>query len=177
MGPIEKINPLNFFFHFIFVYFLYKTYTCGDIKPQYQFQVGVEFVKHFRAHLSPISHLAVNCTGSLLATVSADKAVKVSNFIVRWLTILNCVDTEKETTELQNMYVIKEFLNSIYTAKLPTSPLLIVHLFLYLKVFDVINFDMINILKLTYTPTTVAWIHKAGDAVSELAIAEAETTK
>jgi peptidylprolyl isomerase domain and WD repeat-containing protein 1 len=40
-------------------------------------QVGIEFVKHFRAHLSPIQQLLVNTTGSLLATLASDKAVKV----------------------------------------------------------------------------------------------------
>jgi hypothetical protein len=28
------------------------------------------------------------------------------------------------------------------------------------KVFDVVNFDMINILKLDYVPEAVAWIHQ-----------------
>jgi len=100
--------------------FIITASNDGHIKFWKKIEVGVEFVKHFRAHLSAISHLAVNCTGSLLATVSVDKAVKV---------------------------------------------------------FDVINFDMINILKLDYTPSTAAWIHRAGDAVNELAIAESGTTK
>jgi peptidylprolyl isomerase domain and WD repeat-containing protein 1 len=30
-----------------------------------------------------------------------------------------------------------------------------------LKVYDVVNFDMINIIKLSYIPSTCAWIHKA----------------
>ena len=75
-------------------------------------------MKHFRAHLSPIQQLAVNVTGSLLATVASDKAVKV---------------------------------------------------------FDVINFDMINILQLDYVPAAAAWIHRAGAAVPELAVADTAT--
>ena len=88
----------------------------GHIKFWKKMEVGVEFVKHFRAHMGVINDVAVNCTGSLLATCGADKAVKV---------------------------------------------------------FDVVNFDMINILKLDYVPSCAGWIHKAGDAIPELAIADA----
>jgi len=91
----------------------------GHIKFWKKMEVGVEFVKHFRAHMGVINDVAVNCTGSLLATCGADKAVKV---------------------------------------------------------FDVVNFDMINILKLDYVPSCAGWIHKAGDAIPELAIADAGTS-
>ena len=80
--------------------------------------MGIEFVKHFRAHLSPLQQLVVNTTGTLLATLAADKAVKV---------------------------------------------------------FDVVNFDMINILQLDYVPSAAAWIHRAGAAVPELAVADSAT--
>ena len=88
----------------------------GHIKFWKKMEVGVEFVKHFRAHMGVINDVAVNCTGALLATCGADKAVKV---------------------------------------------------------FDVVNFDMINILKLDFVPSCVAWIHKAGDAIPEMAVADA----
>lgn len=39
-----------------------------------------------------------------------------------------------------------------------------------LKVFDVINFDMINMMKLEYEPKCIEWIHKAGDAIALLAV-------
>jgi len=87
----------------------------GHIKFWKKQEVGIEFVKHFRAHLGTINDLTVNATGSLLATIASDKAVKV---------------------------------------------------------FDVVNFDMINMLKLDYVPSCVTWIHKPGDAISELAVAE-----
>jgi len=91
----------------------------GHIKFWKKVEVGIEFVKHFRAHIGTINDVAVNVTGSLLATVATDKAVKV---------------------------------------------------------FDVVNFDMINMLKLDYVPTCACWIHKAGDAINELAVAEEEST-
>ena len=36
-----------------------------------------------------------------------------------------------------------------------------------------VNFDMINMLRLDYVPSCSRWIHSAGDAVAELAVAEA----
>ena len=75
----------------------------GHIKFWKKMEVGVEFVKHFRAHMGVINDAAFNATGALLATCGDDKAVKV---------------------------------------------------------FDVVNFDMINILKLDYVPSCCAWIHK-----------------
>lgn len=38
------------------------------------------------------------------------------------------------------------------------------------KVFDVINFDMINIIRLGYTPLCSEWINSPGDAVQGLAM-------
>ncbi|XP_022222723.2 peptidylprolyl isomerase domain and WD repeat-containing protein 1 isoform X2 [Drosophila obscura] len=43
------------------------------------------------------------------------------------------------------------------------------------KVFDVVNFDMINIIRLGYTPQCTEWISAPGDAVQGLAITDAES--
>ncbi|OWF46092.1 peptidylprolyl isomerase domain and WD repeat-containing protein 1-like [Mizuhopecten yessoensis] len=43
------------------------------------------------------------------------------------------------------------------------------------KVFDVVNFDMINMVKLDYAPHTCGWIYASGDPVSALAVSEKET--
>ncbi|KAK7483502.1 hypothetical protein BaRGS_00025301 [Batillaria attramentaria] len=44
------------------------------------------------------------------------------------------------------------------------------------KVFDVINFDMINMLKLGYVPSCCGWIFTSGDATAALAIAEKDSS-
>ena len=49
----------------------------GQIKFWKKMQKGLEFVKHFRAHLAPISCVAVSHDGTMLATTAADKAFKV----------------------------------------------------------------------------------------------------
>jgi len=92
----------------------------GHIKFWKKAEVGIEFVKHFRAHLSPITQLVVNSTGSLLCTVSSDKAVKI---------------------------------------------------------FDIINFDMINIIQLGFVPACARWIFREGDLIAEVAVAESTSQK
>ncbi|CAG8444879.1 5545_t:CDS:10 [Acaulospora morrowiae] len=44
-----------------------------------------------------------------------------------------------------------------------------------LKVYDVINFDMINMMKLEYIPNSVCWIHKRGKAQSLVACSDHES--
>lgn len=46
-----------------------------------------------------------------------------------------------------------------------------------LKIFDVINFDMINMMRLDYIPGTVEWIHGPGDAIHTLAVSDKESNK
>lgn len=41
-----------------------------------------------------------------------------------------------------------------------------------LKVFDVINFDMINMMRLNYSPLCAEWVHGLGDAISTLAVGD-----
>jgi WD40 repeat protein len=49
----------------------------GQIKFWKKMQKGIEFVKHFRAHLAPISCISVSHDGTMLASTGADKAFKV----------------------------------------------------------------------------------------------------
>lgn len=45
------------------------------------------------------------------------------------------------------------------------------------KIFDVVNFDMINMLRLDFVPLAMEWAHAPGDAIAALAVSEAETAK
>ncbi len=99
--------------------FLITGSVDGHIKFWKKQDVGVEFVKHFRAHLGSIKHMTVNSNGTLMITVSEDK---------------------------------------------------------HGKVFDVVNFDMINILSLDFVPSCAAWVHQPGDAIQAVAIAGDETS-
>lgn len=46
-----------------------------------------------------------------------------------------------------------------------------------IKIFDVLNFDMINMMRLDYTPGLVEWIHGPGDAVPTMAVSDADSPK
>ena len=45
------------------------------------------------------------------------------------------------------------------------------------KIFDVINFDLMNMFKLTYTPHRVEWVHAAREPIASLAITDADSSK
>ncbi|CAE6523014.1 unnamed protein product [Rhizoctonia solani] len=95
--------------------FLVTTSVDGHLKFWKKQDQGIEFVKHYRAHLSPIVAATASTDGTVVASVAEDGSVKV---------------------------------------------------------FDVINFDMINMLKLDYTPKTAYWVHKRGQAQALLAVSE-----
>lgn len=44
-----------------------------------------------------------------------------------------------------------------------------------LKIFDVVNFDMINMMRLDFVPETVEWVHGPGDAIHALAVSDSES--
>lgn len=46
-----------------------------------------------------------------------------------------------------------------------------------LKIFDIVNFDMINMMRLDYIPSCAEWVHGSGDAVHALAVADADTSR
>lgn len=98
--------------------FIVTASTDGHVKFWKKSEDGIEFVKHFRAHLNTITSLSTNSMGTLLCTSSTDKSVKV---------------------------------------------------------FDVINFDMINMIKLDFTPSLTAFIASSGDTIPCLAVADSES--
>ncbi|KAG2009573.1 peptidyl-prolyl cis-trans isomerase, variant 2 [Coprinopsis cinerea AmutBmut pab1-1] len=100
--------------------FLITTSVDGHLKLWKKQEEGIEFVKHYRAHLNPVVSVSASADGQLFATVSEDQTAKV---------------------------------------------------------FDVVNFDMINIIKLGYTPLACCWVHKSGQAQGILAISEAGSGK
>ncbi|KAK4047441.1 Peptidyl-prolyl cis-trans isomerase cyp15 [Microbotryomycetes sp. JL221] len=107
--------------------FLITASADGHLKFWKKQEQGIEFVKHYRTHLSPIVHLAVDDDGKSLASLGADQGGKtVEGFEVKGSA----------------------------------------------KVFDVENFDMINILKLPFNPRVATWVHRRGDGRILLAISD-----
>ncbi|GAA5871767.1 hypothetical protein JCM8547_008137 [Rhodosporidiobolus lusitaniae] len=107
--------------------FLLTSSLDGILKFWKKQPVGIEFVKLYRTHLSPILHLGVSDDGKSCAALGADQGGKT-----------------KEGLEVKGSA----------------------------KVFDVENFDMINILKLPYVPRVCAWVHGKHDARTLLAISD-----
>ncbi|PIL22477.1 hypothetical protein GSI_15165 [Ganoderma sinense ZZ0214-1] len=99
--------------------FLITTSVDGHVKFWKKQEQGIEFVKHYRAHLSPVVGVSASADGQLFASVAEDGTANV---------------------------------------------------------FDVVNFDTINILKLGYTPNACCWVHKRGQALGLLAISERGTS-
>ncbi|KAG7088393.1 hypothetical protein E1B28_012392 [Marasmius oreades] len=95
--------------------FMITTSVDGHLKLWKKQETGIEFVKHYRAHLQPIVGVSASADGQLFATISEDGTAKV---------------------------------------------------------FDVINFDMINIIKLGFTPHTCCWVHGRGQAQGILAVSD-----
>ncbi|KAI0320530.1 peptidyl-prolyl cis-trans isomerase [Amylostereum chailletii] len=95
--------------------FIVTTSVDGHLKLWKKQDNGIEFVKHFRAHLAPITGVSASADGQLFASISDDGNAKV---------------------------------------------------------FDVVNFDMINMVKLGYTPLACCWVHQSGQAQGILAVSE-----
>ncbi|CAH0549023.1 unnamed protein product [Brassicogethes aeneus] len=100
--------------------FIITASNDGHIKFWKKVETGIEFVKHFRSHLGPISKIACSNEGTLLCSASLDKS---------------------------------------------------------LKIFDVVNFDMINMMRLDYIPHTVEWVHNSGDPIHSIAVADLNSPK
>ncbi|KAF9077741.1 hypothetical protein BDP27DRAFT_1311599 [Rhodocollybia butyracea] len=98
--------------------FLITTSVDGQLKLWKKQDNGIEFVKHYRAHLGPITGVSASTDGQMFATVADDGTAKV---------------------------------------------------------FDVVNFDMINIIKLGFTPHACCWVHKSGQAQGLLAVSDASS--
>lgn len=99
--------------------FIITTSVDGHVKFWKKQASGIEFVKHYNAHLSMIVGVATSADGAYFASIAADGSVKV---------------------------------------------------------FDVINFDLIHMFELPYTPRTCAWVHRRGSVDAVLAIAEEHST-
>lgn len=98
--------------------FLITTSVDGHVKFWKKQASGIEFVKHYRAHVATIVGACTSADGAYFATIAADGTVKV---------------------------------------------------------FDVLNYDLINMIELPYTPRACCWVHRRGRADIVLAVAEENT--
>lgn len=58
------------------------TASCdGHVKFWKKQEQGIEFVKHYRAHLAPVVALSCSADGSLAASISSDGTAKVYDVV------------------------------------------------------------------------------------------------
>ncbi|ETW04218.1 hypothetical protein H310_04558 [Aphanomyces invadans] len=98
--------------------FLITASADGHIKFWRKMRTGIEFVKHYKAHLQAIVGLAVSDDGLRLATTSLDGTIKF---------------------------------------------------------FDILGFDMVNMITLGYTPSHCCWIFQTGHVVPKIVVAEMDS--
>ena len=70
--------------------FIITTSVDGHLKLWQKQEVGIEFVKHFRAHIQPIVGISCSADGSLFASISEDGTAKV--FDILNFGALNCIN-------------------------------------------------------------------------------------
>uniref|UniRef100_K3W5S2 peptidylprolyl isomerase n=1 Tax=Globisporangium ultimum (strain ATCC 200006 / CBS 805.95 / DAOM BR144) TaxID=431595 RepID=K3W5S2_GLOUD len=96
--------------------FLITASRDGHVKFWKKMAKGIEFVKHYKAHLGEILGLAVSRDGLRLSTTSTDQ---------------------------------------------------------HIKFYDVLGFDMVNMLKVAFTPSECCWIYaKTGASVAKIVVAD-----
>ena len=91
----------------------------GHVKFWKKNESGIEFVKHYRAHLGDIAYADCSPDGLRYATCAGDQKIKI---------------------------------------------------------FDVINFDMINMISLSYFPSIIKWTYSGGSNIMTIAAVERDTS-
>ena len=61
--------------------FIITTSVDGHLKFWKKQEVGIEFVKHYRAHLTPVTAVAASTDGQLFASVSEDETAKIFDVV------------------------------------------------------------------------------------------------
>lgn len=99
--------------------FLITASVDGHVKFWKKNESGIEFVKHYRAHLGDIAYADCSADGLRYATCAGDQKIKI---------------------------------------------------------FDVINFDMINMISLSYFPSIIKWTYSGGSNIMTIAVVERDTS-
>lgn len=74
-------DSVNFVTLTPFSNFLITTSIDGHVKFWKKMEFGIEFVKHYRAHLSVVVGCNVSADGAFFATIAGDGSVKVFDVV------------------------------------------------------------------------------------------------
>jgi peptidylprolyl isomerase domain and WD repeat-containing protein 1 len=61
--------------------FLITTSVDGHVKLWKKQETGIEFIKHYRAHMQPVVGVSASTDGQLFATISTDGTAKVFDVV------------------------------------------------------------------------------------------------
>jgi WD40 repeat protein len=86
--------------------FILTTSLDGHLKLWKKQAAGIEFVKHYRAHLGPVTAVSGSTDGTVFATVGADgcKVFDVVNF-GEFRRLLLCASLEERRSKEENVEV------------------------------------------------------------------------
>ncbi|XP_011311435.1 peptidylprolyl isomerase domain and WD repeat-containing protein 1 [Fopius arisanus] len=112
-------------------------------------------------HRDVISHIVVTKTNFVI-TASTDGHVKF------WKKQDELIEFVKHfRAHIMSIQGLAASYNGVYAATISLDKTL--------KIFDVVNFDMINMMKFEYTPGCVEWIYTSGDAIFAIAISDRDS--
>jgi peptidylprolyl isomerase domain and WD repeat-containing protein 1 len=103
---------------------------------------GIEFVKHYRAHMMPIVGVSASADGELFASIAEDESAKVFD-------VVNFGASDGGPL--------------LESSVCPNSPPMQMRTHAHRS-------DMINMVKLGFTPKSCCWVHRRGQAQSILAV-------
>eukprot|EP00794_Sanderia_malayensis_P007723 gene7723-8562_t len=117
---------------------------------------SAERYKRSYMHRDVVSHVTVTCTNFFI-TASCDGHIKF------W---------KKKDEDLEFVKHFRAHIGTIQGVSCSTDGMLYCSVASdkAVKVFDVINFDMINMMKLDFSPHHCEWVYRKGNAISTLAV-------
>lgn len=113
-------------------------------------------------HRDTITHILVTPKTDFIISASCDGHIKF------WKKLAGCIEFVKHfRAHLGNVQDITSNSTGSLLGTISSDG--------SVKVFDVVNFDMINMMQLSFTPQSCQWVHSTGDAIPALAISESES--
>jgi hypothetical protein len=116
----------------------------GHLKFWKKMEELVEFVKHYRAHLSKLGATSLLVSSNIVRVCAASIRSLTASADGLWL----CT-TGEDKVWVGLYFILSEDDSNFGSNKAA-------------KFYDVVNFDMVNMLKLAFSPTASCWIHKKG---------------
>ncbi|RXI04749.1 hypothetical protein DVH24_039023 [Malus domestica] len=156
----------------------------GHLKFWKKKAIGIEFAKHFRSHLGPIEGLAVSYSSTLLHVQMGLKFQdpKISQIYNRCKLCRNVLEWRTGQLHLGTIQAIP-FTGDGSSAGLSLEMVSVDGLLCCtisndksVKIYDVVNYDMMVMIRTEFVPGAVEWVYKQGDVKARLAISDRDSS-